>query len=230
MDEYRGEYSKVMSQMMIIVLVMVLTFSYAIINGILSNITKAVGKYSIYIWGVLAISAAFLVQDNFVYKLPVMDRRVVFVSFAIIFVNIFIAKYSGYKPVGKYNFINFVIFYPIFEEVIFRGLVLPLLNNSFQYVVIEIAYLPVTIAVIISAFLFSIAHLQYYKLDKSSVRYMCFAFVGGILFGAIADYTQSIVIPVLLHIGFNLLSAYYSIKQQKGKCRQNYWHYEEKYF
>ncbi|WP_069201746.1 CPBP family intramembrane glutamic endopeptidase [Bacillus niameyensis] len=209
-----------MSQITIIVLVMVLTFSYAIINGILSKITNAVGniyvgKYSIYIWGVFALAAAFLVQDNFVYKLPLMDRRVIFVCFAILLFNIFIAKYSGYKPIGRYNLINFVIFFPLFEEIIFRGLVLPILNNSFQHVVIEIAYLPVTIAVIISAFLFSIAHLQYYELDKLSVRYMCFAFVGGILFGAIADYTQSIVIPVLLHIGFNLLSACYSIRQQK---------------
>ncbi|WP_391201393.1 hypothetical protein [Psychrobacillus sp. L4] len=29
---------------------------------------------------------------------------------------------------------------------------------------------------------------------------MSFAFIGGILFGAIANYTQSILIPILLHM------------------------------
>ncbi|GIN72731.1 hypothetical protein J14TS2_32060 [Bacillus sp. J14TS2] len=128
----------------------------------------------------------------------------------------FIAKYSGYQPIGRYHVLNFVIFYPIFEEVIFRGLILPLLNKSFQYTLIEIAYLPVSISVIISAVLFSIAHLQYYKLNRLSIRYMFFAFIGGLLFGAITDYTESIILSVLLHIEFNLLAACYAFKQQKA--------------
>lgn len=93
---------------------------------------------------------------------------------------------------------------------------LPLLNKSFQYTLIEIAYLPVSISVIISAILFSITHLQYYKLNRLIIRYMFFAFIGGILFGAITDYTQSIILSVLLHIEFNLLAVCYAFKQQKA--------------
>lgn len=202
-----------MTQIAIITLAVFLTFSYGMIKGIVTKVTcipgNTDGKYTIYIWGAMAFAATFFIKDNFVYKLPVVDRTVIYVCLAIFISNMFIAKYSGYKPIGRYNIINFVIFYPIFEEVIFRGYILPILNKSFQYTFIEIAFLPVTISVIISAFLFSIAHLQYYKLNKWSIRYMTFAFIGGILFGAIANYTQSILIPILLHIEFNFLAAYY---------------------
>ncbi|MBP1916814.1 CPBP family intramembrane glutamic endopeptidase [Lederbergia galactosidilytica] len=180
-----------------------------------------INKTSIYVWGFMAVAVSFLVKEHFVYNLPALDRQVLLVCLALFIVNMVMAKYSGYKPIGVYNTINFVIFYPLFEEVVFRGLILPILNQSFQYqyTLIEIAYLPVTIAVVISAFLFAIAHLQYYKLNRLSIRYMCFAFIGGILFGAIADYTQSIFLSVLLHIEFNFLSATYAFKQQKVQNR-----------
>ncbi|WP_313894519.1 CPBP family intramembrane glutamic endopeptidase [Psychrobacillus sp.] len=213
-----------MFQIAIIMLAVLLTFSYGMIKGIVTKISiipgNTDGKYTIYIWGTMVFATTFFIKDKLVYQLPVVDKRMIYVFFTIFIANMFIAKYAGYKPIGRFNIINFVIFYPIVEEVIFRGYILPLLNKSFQYTFIEIAYLPVSISVIISAFLFSIAHLQYYKLNKWSIRYMSFAFIGGILFGAIANYTQSILIPLLLHIEFNFLAAYYSSNYQKVSMQE----------
>ncbi|WP_236338288.1 CPBP family intramembrane glutamic endopeptidase [Paenibacillus plantiphilus] len=204
-----------MSQAIIIGLAVLLTFSYAMLRGIATKATYLLGdrnldRYIVYIWGGAASIAALFVKDNFVYHLPVVDRAIIFICLAILISNLVITKYSGYQPTGKFHVINFIVFYPIFEEVLFRGLLLPILNRSFQNTIIELAYLPVSLAVIISALLFAISHLQYYKFDKLCIRYMFFAFIGGLMFGAIADYTQSIVFSVLLHIAFNLLSAYYS--------------------
>ncbi|CAM3540309.1 CPBP family intramembrane glutamic endopeptidase [Marinicrinis lubricantis] len=209
-----------MSQIGTILLAVLLTFSHSIIKGIAAKVAQALGnrqasRYFVYIWGIAAIAAALFMQNNFVYRLPTVDRTVILAALTIAIVNLFVAKYSGYRPVGRLNVINFIVFYPIFEEVVFRGLILPVLNEIFPYAFMEIAYLPVSFSVIISAFLFAIAHFQYYQFGRLSIRYMSFAFIGGIFFGAIANVTQSILIPVLLHIEYNLLSACYSFKYDK---------------
>ncbi|MNG20249.1 CAAX amino terminal protease self- immunity [compost metagenome] len=128
--------------------------------------------------------------------------------------NAVIPQYSGYHPVGTVNIIHFIVTYPIVEEILFRGLLLPLLNRSFHYTILELFYLPVTVPIALTALLFAAAHLQYYKLNQTSVRYMLFAFIGGLTFGVIADSTQSILIPVLLHVEYNLLAFYYSTKMK----------------
>lgn len=105
--------------------------------------------------------------------------------------------------------------YPIFEEVIFRGMIIPILNNSFStHPYFEIAYIPVTLPILISAFLFAVSHLQYYSFNQTSIKFMLFAFLGVIIHGMITDSSLSIVFPILLHVEFNLLSVYYSKKLQ----------------
>ena len=69
--------------------------------------------------------------------------------------------------------------YPIFEEVIFRGMIIPILNNAFSiFSNFEIAYIPVTLPILISSFLFAVSHLQYYKFNQTSIKFMLFAFLG----------------------------------------------------
>ncbi|WP_306434438.1 CPBP family intramembrane glutamic endopeptidase [Paenibacillus sp. J2TS4] len=126
-------------------------------------------------------------------------------------VNLLIARSSGYNPMGRHDTIHFVISYPLIEEAVFRGLMLPILSNSTTSVLpLTIVGLPVKYTVLITAFLFAICHLQYYKLSRMSIRFMMFAFSGGIFFGIIADQTKSILLPIILHIEFNALSVYFS--------------------
>ncbi|OOC62562.1 CPBP family intramembrane glutamic endopeptidase [Paenibacillus ihbetae] len=189
-----------------------LSFSYKIIEILFRSFrSHKLRQYSLYFWGVGILIAVPFFKENNVYSSPV-DLSAVLPVFAILLVgNYVLSRYSGYHPIGRYNIINFAITYPIIEEVLFRGLILPFLNQSIHSAkIMEVMFLPVTIPVVISALLFAISHLQYYKLSSQSIRYMMFAFIGGIFFGAITDVTHSILLSCLLHIEFNVLSIYFA--------------------
>lgn len=207
-----------MTYLVSLILAVLLAFSYKIVDitvGFLIGRTmyRKIEKEIIYIWGILLTVSIYFFEDNYVFRLPIHYKQIVLLILIVAITNIFISRYSGYKPRGKKNILNFVIMYPIFEEVLFRGLILPIINNSFPtYSLIEIFYTPVTVPILISSFLFAIAHLQYYSFNKSSIKFMLFAFSGGIIFGIITDYSLSIVFSIFLHVEFNFFAAYYSKK------------------
>ncbi|ENQ3078164.1 CPBP family intramembrane metalloprotease [Bacillus cereus] len=207
-----------MSYLIALVLAVLLAFSYKIVDitvGIIIGRTlyQKIENEIIYIWGTLLTVISYFYEDNYVFRLPIHYEPIVLLILITAITNIFISRYSGYKPIGKKNILNFVIIYPIFEEVIFRGMIIPILNNSFPiYPFYEIAYIPVTVPILISSFLFAIAHLQYYSFNQTSIKFMLFAFFGGIIFGMITDYSLSIIFSIFLHVEFNLLSVYYSKK------------------
>ena len=207
-----------MSYLIALVLAVLLAFSYKIVDitvGVIIGRTlyRKIENEIIYIWGTLLTIIIYFYEDNYVFRLPIHYEPIVLLILIAAITIIFISRYSGYKPSGKKNILNFVIMYPIFEEVIFRGMIIPILNNSFPiYPLYEIAYIPVTVQIIISSFLFAVAHLQYYSFNQTSIKFMLFAFFGGIIFGMITDYSLSIVFSIFLHVEFNLLSVYYSKK------------------
>ena len=207
-----------MSYLIALVLAVLLAFSYKIVDitvGVIIGRTlyRKIENEIIYIWGTLLTVIIYFYEDNYVFRLPIHYEPIVLLILIAAITNIFISRYSGYKPSGKKNILNFVIMYPIFEEIIFRGMIIPILNNSFPiYPIYEIFYIPVTIQILISSFLFAVAHLQYYSFNQTSIKFMLFAFFGGIIFGMITDYSLSIVFSIFLHVEFNLLSVYYSKK------------------
>ncbi|MCU4716005.1 CPBP family intramembrane metalloprotease [Bacillus cereus] len=208
-----------MSYLVALTLTVLLAFSYEIVDitvGIIIGRTlyRKIENEIIYIWGTLLTVIIYFYEDNYVFRLPIYYEPIVLLILSTAITNIFISRYSGYKPSGKKNIVNFVIMYPIFEEVIFRGMIIPILNNSFpKYPIYEIAYIPVTVPVLISSFLFAVAHLQYYSFNQTSIKFMLFAFLGGIIYGMITDYSLSIVFSIFLHVEFNLFSVYYSKKR-----------------
>ncbi|MGK0535975.1 lysostaphin resistance A-like protein [Bacillus sp. 'calajunan'] len=208
-----------MSYLVALVLAVLLAFSYKIVDLTVGTIIgrtlyRKIENEIIYIWGTLLTVIIYFYEDNYVFRLPIHYEPIVLLIFIAAITNIFISRYSGYKPSGKKNILNFVIMYPIFEEVIFRGMIIPLLNNSFPiYPLYEIAYIPVTVPILISSFLFAVAHLQYYSFNQTSIKFMLFAFLGGIIYGMITDYSLSIVFSIFLHVEFNLFSVYYSKKR-----------------
>ncbi|WP_243521917.1 CPBP family intramembrane glutamic endopeptidase [Bacillus pseudomycoides] len=207
-----------MSYLIAWVLAVLLAFSYKIVDitvGVIIGrmLYRKIENEIIYIWGTLLTVIIYFYEDNYVFRLPIHYEPIVLLILIAAITIIFISRYSGYKPSGKKNILNFVIMYPIFEEVIFRGMIIPILNNSFPiYPLYEIAYIPVTVPILISSFLFAVAHLQYYSFNQTSIKFMLFAFFGGIIFGMITDYSLSIVFSIFLHVEFNLLSVYYSKK------------------
>ncbi len=207
-----------MSYFIALVLAVLLAFSYKIVDvtvGIIIGKTlyRKIENEIIYIWGTILTIISYFYEDNYVFHLPIHYESIVVLILIALITNIVISRYSGYNPIGKKNILNFVIMYPIFEEVIFRGMIIPILNNAFSiFSNFEIAYIPVTLPILISSFLFAVSHLQYYKFNQTTIKFMLFAFLGGIIYGMITDSTLSIVFPILLHIEFNFLSVYYAKK------------------
>lgn len=191
---------------------LLLTFSFIFVQKGVEIITRIdLKKYTIYFWGIIVIVVSIFSKHNYIYNIPDSLWSVMALFLIVALVNLLIARSSGYNPMGRHDTIHFVISYPLIEEAVFRGLMLPILSNSTTSVLpLTIVGLPVKYTVLITAFLFAICHLQYYKLSRMSIRFMMFAFSGGIFFGIIADQTKSILLPIILHIEFNALSVYFS--------------------
>lgn len=89
-------------------------------------------------------------------------------------------------------FIAIILFYPIYEEILFRG---------FLFKSLETSKLGGIGAVLITSFFWSILHIQY------NLRIMFVVFIAGVIFGMSKLKTNSLYIPITLHILQNLASS-----------------------
>ncbi|WP_195576593.1 CPBP family intramembrane glutamic endopeptidase [Paenibacillus sp. 1001270B_150601_E10] len=203
--------------MMTLLIAILLTFSYKITEYLvhISPLNKY-KAYSVYLWGLVVVLLFIFMKNSLVYTLPNHLLEIAPAFFIIGGLNFVIARYSGYHPIGRYHTLNFMFTYPILEELLFRGMILPLLNQAFPSASsMTVLWLPMTTSVMITAALFAICHLQYYKLSKQSAGYMLFAFAGGMIFGGMTEAAGSIWPAVLLHIQFNAMCVYYSRKNHR---------------
>ncbi|MGQ8872615.1 lysostaphin resistance A-like protein [Paenibacillus sp. TSA_86.1] len=205
-----------------VLVIAILSFSYVVVKKTLIKLYSILKIYKfseskvVYVWGTLVILIYLFYNNKIFWDLPINLKSALLLIVVIFVVNLFISRYSGYKPTGRTNIINFVIVFPIVEEVLFRGLLIPIISENFNYeTAFEIAGLPVTTSVILSALLFSLSHLQYYQFNKNTMKYMLFALTGGLVFGLIAYYTNSILVTLLLHVEFNFLAFLYAKKSSK---------------
>lgn len=201
-----------------------ISFLFKIVEWITGLFDKRFLRYTIYYWGILLIAASLLIKKNYVFHLPRNILTVLPLCLIILFINLLISRRSGYSPAGLFNRINFVITYPVFEEIAFRGLILPILvrhqslGEKFTLELGNGLFPKLSLAVIITAVLFAVSHLQYYKLNAESIRFMLFAVSGGLFFGVIAQATESIILTTPLHMAFNgsaALYAYSAAKKQR---------------
>ncbi|XID94900.1 CPBP family intramembrane glutamic endopeptidase [Paenibacillaceae bacterium WGS1546] len=204
--------------MFILLCLALLTVSYKLVEILLTMSTiRNPQKYTVLYWAFAILIIVPLFRDNYIFKMPIHHDKALPIFGIIAVINIIIARYSGYNPIGNYYIVNFIVTYPIIEEIIFRGLILPNLKPFLgSSEILQILWMPVTLPVIVSAFLFAICHLQYYKLSALSMRYMVVAFSGGIVLGAMTEMTQSILYGLLLHIVFNSFSVIFAKRLRKG--------------
>jgi hypothetical protein len=88
------------------------------------------------------------------------------------------------------KFLNVVIFIPVFEEFLFRGIILKMLLTK---------YTPI-FSIIVSSLLFAIYHL-----NPIGIIYLT---MYGFLLGWVYCFSKSLYIPVFLHILINLLAFF----------------------
>lgn len=203
--------------MIYLCLSLLLTFSYKLVEVALRTTPyRRVGKYTVLFWGLIIVMITPLFNNNYTFKMPVDYGNAIPPFVMLIIINVIAARFSGYNPIGKYNIINFAITFPVIEEIIFRGLILPITESFIvPSKIMDVLYMPITIPVIITAGLFAICHLQYYKLSADSIRFMIFALLGGILLGAMTVMTKSILFSLILHIVFNSFSILFSKRRLK---------------
>lgn len=189
-----------------------LSFSYKIIERILGAVTKQQERFAVYYWGVILIGVSIIWKNSYTFSTPQNVTRVLPLLLVILAVNLIISRSSGYSPEGIYNTINFILAFPILEEIAFRGLVLPILARHPSIGQLHSnSVIDLSGAVILTALLFAVSHLQYYRLNRQSIRFMLFAFSGGIFFGLIAQITGSILLSIPLHIAFNSSAVWYAM-------------------
>ncbi|ASA19717.1 CPBP family intramembrane glutamic endopeptidase [Paenibacillus donghaensis] len=189
-----------------------LSFSYRILERLIGLWSPKQTRYTVYYWGILLMAASFFFQNNYIFHTPHHIIKALPVFLVVLAVNVVISRNSGYRPEGTFHRLNFMITYPVLEEIAFRGLVLPLLvqvpllGESYQFLYVT----EISLAVLLTAFLFAVSHLQYYRLNRQSMIFMAYAFSGGLFLGIIAQFTESILLTLPLHITFNATAVYYA--------------------
>jgi len=91
------------------------------------------------------------------------------------------------------------------EELLFRGVILRILNDSMKNI---------HLAVILSAIIFSAFHGQFYGFIPRAVL--------GVLFGYIFIWTGNLWIPILLHLLFNSVSVVVAYLYEIDRINTNY--------
>ena len=185
----------------------ILSFLYIILYTILIRLkeNKLIKKYYTYIWAGLILIIALIYPNSllretsfeFFYNSKIMSEILEIAVFACV-----LGCFSGYKTVNKRYDLDFCIIFPVFEEILFRGVILIILVN--------VGLLNDKFAVILSALLFGVMHFQYFGLKKDAIRYVIFAFIGGYYFANIALITQSILPSIFIHIVFNTSAIVFS--------------------
>ncbi|MFL0248276.1 CPBP family intramembrane glutamic endopeptidase [Candidatus Clostridium stratigraminis] len=185
----------------------ILSFLYIILYRVLMRlkVSTFIKRYYNYIWAVSILIIALIYPNSllrnesfeFLYNGKIVMEILKIAVFACI-----IGCFSGYKTINRKHDFNFCIIFPIFEEILFRGVIFLILIN--------IAGLSNKYAVVLSALFFGIMHFQYFGLKKDVIRYVLFAFIGGCFFANIVLMTKSILPSIFLHMAFNTSAIVFS--------------------
>lgn len=192
-------------------ILIVISLPLSIINAILKNyLSEKLSKLIMY---VLMMAGSFLVFNKIRYEIsgdgkfyfykPTINLLILILITSIIYILRILSLISDLVPISEKSkllllstgidnpvlgFIVVVGFAPVFEELIFRGIMLDGLLQK---------YSPFA-SIVMSSFLFSIVHMI--------PRQMISAFLAGLFIGWLYFKTRNILIPILIHAFNNLLS------------------------
>jgi len=145
-----------------------------------------------------------LFQKCKVKKLSLKNSSIIILSsvglalFSYSLVNLLISKFPSYSETSEsiasnstslLGIISVILIIPIFEEVLFRGLIFNELKK----------YLNVFVAIIIQGAIFALSH--------GNMLQAIYTFIMAIVLAIVYDKTQSILAPMLFHVMYNLLGS-----------------------
>lgn len=194
-----------------IIAVMLITVSLPLMLKLVKAIKADWEEYAVYPWAAVMLLCAFILKDNLVFRLPEsLDRLAlvyIIVPIAVLFI---VPRLVPLRFIGAHGRFKGIVMYPIFEEIAFRGLILPLLL-AVRGLDISIRYIAINGAVIISAALFGLMHILSYGINKASLRIGVFAFIGGLYMGYLAYTTLSILPSIVYHMAWNTMLSIGSV-------------------
>lgn len=125
------------------------------------------------------------------------------ISFANMFLTMILSPYFlEYKEVSnmisnqlkaKFGILTLIVLVPIFEEILFRGIIFNTLKKEFKLIP----------SILISSLIFSIAH--------ANMLQAIYTFILGILLASVYNKTNSIKAPIIIHLMYNFLGSIISI-------------------
>ena len=100
----------------------------------------------------------------------------------------------NWPVITPWQFLLPVLFYPVAEEIVFRGLLQELVRDYIS----RRSLGPVTVANLITSVLFTGLHFIYH-----APLWAALVFFPSLVFGFFKDRTQRLVAPVILHVFYN---------------------------
>lgn len=198
--------------------IIALTFSLSIISLLVdklgSNLIKDEKKkdISILIWFGTLLIIGFIGINNYGFNLPATNIKLSLSEVGILALFIYLfSLYSDYDIANTTRkLVFFVLIFPLGEEILFRGIIQSIATHLIELINLQNdTFWRFSYFVVISAFCFAITHIQYknFKMSKSLLKQVLFAFMFGLYAGRIATYTNSIAYTFLIHSVANFSAA-----------------------
>ena len=93
-----------------------------------------------------------------------------------------------------WQFLTPVVFYPVVEEIVFRGFVQELVHDRIS----SRSFGPLSVANLLTSILFTALHFFYH-----APTWAALVFLPSLVFGFFKDRTGGLAVPILLHVFYN---------------------------
>lgn len=195
----------------VLILCIVLSFLYTIIIRICRRIkTLKLNRTGIFIWAILVLIIGVRLSGSFLRTVWTFNPAELFRAEYVIFlvICVFSAWVSGYKYGSKEYNIQMMVIFPIIEEILFRGTMVPLL--------LSVSFFNPMIAWTADGLLFGVMHFQYFGFTKVALRKVMISVFGGFFFAYFSYRSQSIIPSLIAHVIFNTSAILYTRMNRKN--------------
>jgi len=170
----------------------------------------------VFLWGAILLILLFFVKSgsykawgNILYVNKAVKH--IFMWILGILMYYFFTNYKLIRSAAAWSwktpeFYYFCFVVPVFEEVLFRGIILINLLNTFPILKYEEPL------VMVSSLLFSLFHFNYdesFKFNKDYVAGLVLIFIWGNAIGYLVLLTGSLWMSICMHVLFNITGAVY---------------------